>query len=108
MNRAELRRAQNEQKKKTKTFVLTQEQIDQMKEETINEAAAKAFFFMLAIPLEVLITEEYWKKSAKKKIPKFINDMIQLYKAYEEGSISMEEMESDLWEFAGIRCDLDK
>lgn len=90
---------------KQKTFLLTQDSIDKIKETAAKEAAAKAFILMLALPLEVLITEEYWMKSAKKRIPKFIDDILNLYKAYEEGSISLEEMKEDLWTFGHIRLE---
>lgn len=103
MNRAELRRAKKEEQQKTKVYTLTQVQIDQIKEAAMNEAANRVMFLMLALPLEVLITEEYWKKSAKRRLPKFINDVLDLYKAYEEGSIAIEEMEEDLWKFAGVK-----
>ena len=70
MNRAELRRTEKEQKKLTKTFVLTQEQINEIKKQAADDAielmAEKTFVLMLGLPLEILITEEYWKKSAKK------------------------------------------
>lgn len=109
MNRAELRRAEVAKEKQTKTFVLTQAQIDQMKKDMVKEAIDKAidqaFIIMLALPLEVLITEEYWMKSAKKKIPKFMNDVLRLYKAYEAGDLTIEEMAMDLQEFAGIEVD---
>lgn len=108
MDRAEFRRVRKEILKKDKIFTVTQAQIDMMKQEAydqaIKEVSEKAFILMLALPLEVLITEEYWMKSAKKRMPKFIDDILKLYKAYEEGSISMEEMEEDLWTFGGIRC----
>jgi hypothetical protein len=103
MNRAELRRAQKEDEKKTKTFVLTQDQINIIKEDAVNAATEKAFMLMLTLPLEVLISEEYWIKSAKKRIPKFTDEVLKLYKAYESGNITMDDMKKDLWEFAGIR-----
>lgn len=99
--RAELRRAQFELKKKEKVYTLTQGQIEEIKKQTLNEAVDKVFLLMLAIPMEVLISD-YWMKSAKKRIPKFIDDVLYLYKAYERGDITIEEMESDLKEFAGI------
>lgn len=104
MGRAELRRIQKENGKKTKTYTLTQEQMDELYNKSLEEAVKKAFFLMLAIPLEILITEEYWMKSAKEKIPKFMDEVLYLYNAYEEGSISIEEMEMDLWNFAGVKC----
>ena len=104
MGRAELRRSQKDQVKKMKTFTLTQDQINVIKEAAVKDAVEKSFILMLALPLEVLITEDYWMKSAKTRIPKFIDDILNLYNAYEEGSISIEEMEKDLWDFAGVRC----
>lgn len=104
MGRAELRRIQKENEKQTKTYTLTQEQMDELYNKALKEAVKKAFFLMLAIPLEILITEEYWMQSAKEKMPKFMDEVLYLYNAYEEGSISIEEMEMDLWDFAGIKC----
>lgn len=109
MNRAELRRAEEEKKKQTKVYTLTQGQINDMKRDIINEAQRRAvdqaFIIMLAIPLEVLITEEYWKKSAKKKIPKFIEDVLHIYKAYSVGDLTIEELADDLKEFGGVTVD---
>ena len=107
MNRAELRRTEKEQHKKTKTYTLTQEQITDLKETAVKEAVEKAFTLMLALPLEVLITEEYWMKSAKKRMPKFIEDVLRVYRGYQNGAISIEEMEKDLWDFAGIKVTRD-
>ena len=42
-----------------------------------KEATEKAFLYMLAIPLNVLFND-YWKKSAKKRAPKFIEDVMSL------------------------------
>lgn len=107
MSRAEQRRAQKEKLGKTKTYILTQKQIDAIRAEAIKEAhdaaAEKAFILMLAIPLEVLITEDYWMKSAKRRLPKFIDEVLRVYKGYENGMISIDEMKDDLLEFAGIK-----
>lgn len=109
MNRAELRRADRNQKKQTKTFTLTQAQIDRIKIEAtkkaVNEAVNRAFFLMLTIPLEVLINEDYWFKSAPKKIPKFTEDVIKLYRAFEAGDITIGQMAYDLKRFTGIEVD---
>lgn len=45
-----------------------------------KEATEKAFLYMLAIPLNVLASK-YWKKSAKKRLPKFIEEVIGMYEA---------------------------
>lgn len=104
MSRSELRREQRDQQKKTKTFTLTQIQIDELKKKAVEEATDKAFMLMLVLPLEVLISEGYWLKSAKKRMPKFMDDILSLYDSYESGHLSMEEMEKDLWTYGGIKC----
>lgn len=103
MTRAELRRAQKEVAGKTKTYTLTQEQIDEIRNKAVDVATKNAFLLMMTIPLEVLISEEYWLKSAKKKLPKFMDEVLKLYDTYEHGNITMQDMKNDLWEYAGIR-----
>ena len=105
MTRAEIRRNQKEQSKPAKVYTLTQAQIDQIKQQAVEEAVDKAFFLMLALPCEVLANEGYWEKSAKKKMPKFIEDILSLYTAYEQGVVTMEQMKKDLWEIAGVRLE---
>lgn len=105
MTRAEIRRSQKEQSKPAKVYTLTQAQIDQIKQQAVEEAVDKAFFLMLALPCEVLANEGYWEKSAKKKMPKFIDDILSLYAAYEQGVVTMEQMQKDLWDIAGVKLE---
>lgn len=105
MSRAELRRTQRDDVKKTKTFILTQEQIDAIKKQAVDEAVDKAFILMLALPLEVLLSKEYWEKSAKKRLPKFMDEVLKLYQAYESGNIELKDMKDDLWEYGGIKVE---
>ena len=108
MNRAERRRAEKEVQKTHKIYTLTQEQIDQIKAEAQKEAVNTAFTLMLAIPLEVLIGEGYWEKSAKKRIPKFLEEVLSLYDSYEKGVLTMAEMREDLWNIGGIKLEAPK
>lgn len=105
MTRAEIRRNQKEQSKPAKVYTLTQAQIDQIKQQAVKEAVDKAFFLMLALPCEVLANENYWEKSAKRKMPKFIDDILSLYAAYEQGVVTMEQMKRDLWDIAGVKLE---
>lgn len=97
--------------KKQRLYTLTHKQIQEIKKEAYDQAlqtiypeiAKKSFLLMLTIPLEVLITEEYWMDVAREKMPIFIEEVLALYNAHEAGSITLEEMEDDLWEFAGVR-----
>lgn len=65
-------------------------------------ALEKAFLYMLAIPLNVLVND-YWSKSAKKKAPKFIDDVINLYEAVQNGNVSSEELADLLEDMAGVK-----
>jgi hypothetical protein len=54
MNRAERRRSARQDAQKSKTYVLTEDQIKQMKQDAVNEATRKAFLMFMAIPVMVL------------------------------------------------------
>lgn len=105
MGRAEQRRALREAGKQNKVYTLTQAQIDKIKADAVEEAVDKAFIMMLALPCEVLANEGYWEKTAKKRLPKFVDDVLSLYGAYEQGVVTMDQMEKDLWELAGVRLE---
>ena len=109
MNRNSRRRLEREiEKRKTTVYQLTQEQIDQIKKEAISNATSVAFTLMLALPLEVLTGDGYWKKTCKRRCPKFLNDLLNLYDSWEKGVLSMDELRKDLWEIGGIKLDAPK
>lgn len=66
------------------------------------EATEKAFLFMLAIPLNVLVND-YWEKSAKKRAPKFLAEVIKLYNAVQDGQVSEQELADLLDDMAGLK-----
>lgn len=104
MGRAELRRSKRDKDKKTATYILTKEQIDQIKQEATDEAANIAFALLLTLPLEVLM-DHYWTKTYRKKIPEFVNYILEYYRMWQDGEIDMEDLKKDLWEYAGIRLE---
>ena len=69
-----------------------------------SDAVEKAFLYMLAIPLNVLV-HDYWSKTAKKKAPKFIEDVISLYESVQEGVVTDEELAELLNELAGVNVE---
>ena len=71
-----------------------------------KEATEKAFLYMLAIPLNVLFND-YWQKSAKKRAPKFIEDVMSLYDALQNGVVSDKQLADLLDELAGVKIDAD-
>ena len=67
-----------------------------------DQAIEKAFLYMLAIPLNVLVND-YWSKSGKKRAPKFVEDVLSLYEAVQDGIVSDEELAELLEDMAGIK-----
>ena len=113
MSRAEIRRAGQEENKKKATFVMTEEEIMKIRKQeydrarkTIHEKsdqiAEDILKMMIVIPTNVLIND-YWQKTAKKRIPQFVEDCLSLYKSWVEGNVSMEEMQNLTEEYAGIK-----
>lgn len=88
MSRAEYRRMNRIQKAATK------EKNDELAEEILK--------MMLVIPTNVLIAD-FWPKSAKKNIPKFVDSCISLYQAWEAGAVSMTQMQELTEEYAKIK-----
>lgn len=113
MSRAEIRREQREQKKKKATFIMTEEEIMKIRKQeydrarkTIHEKsdqiAEDILKMMIVIPTNVLIND-YWQKTAKKRIPQFVDDCMSLYQSWSEGTVSMEEMQKLTEEYSGIK-----
>lgn len=117
MSRAELRRKQREQKKDNRTYTFTARELEQLEQRIRQEEQKKAkqmvldktkalaneiLTMMLVIPTNVLIAD-YWQKSAKKRIPKFVDDCLNLYEAFTGGVVKMSEMIDLTEEYAGIK-----
>lgn len=66
------------------------------------KAASDIMKMMLVIPVNVLVSD-YWQKTAKTRIPKFVEDCMSLYKAWETGAVDMEDMQKLAEEYSGIR-----
>ena len=102
MNRAERRRSGK--KAKVATYNLTQDQINQIKQEARDKAIDVAVTLMLAIPLEVL-KSKYWAKSAKRRLPQFMEEVLSLYADWNKGLLTIEELREDLWEYGGVKLE---
>lgn len=68
-----------------------------------DKANEKAFLYMLAIPLNVLVDQ--WGATAKNKAPLFIEEVINLYEAVQEGVVSNEQLAALLDEMAGVKIE---
>ena len=115
MNRAELRR-EKKKKSKTPTYNVTEEQLNLMIQQKLNEAMERkrddiveevtnqSVALMLMLPMKVLM-DDYWPKSYKQKMPNFINKTLELYDRWQNNQLDMKELEKELWESAGIRLE---
>lgn len=115
MNRAERRRMQkNQEKVRTVTYNLTKEQLDILVQEQIKDELSKArlegrrealddaFILTLTLPMMVL-RDFYWKKTYKKKLPKFVDYVMEYYEKWLNGEIDMDILKEELWKYGGVR-----
>ena len=112
MNRAE-RRRQGRETETAPVYKMTVEQLKQFRDQEFERArkiladtnvkvAADIMRMMLVIPVNVLVSD-YWQKTARTRIPKFVEDCMSLYKAWETGAVDMEDMQKLAEEYSGIR-----
>lgn len=117
MNRAEMRRMKREQdKSRTATYNLTQEQLDaivrekigvkiaETKKEIYEETVNTVLALVLTLPLEVLM-DHYWPKSYRERLPGFVDKVLEYYGRWEDGELDIDELKADLWKYGGIRLE---
>lgn len=120
MNRQQRRYAERKnQKYKTATYNLTKRQLDeavrtsaeteieQAYQDGVNAGVNQAMVLLLALPLEVLM-DFYWKKSYAKRIPEFTQHVLDYYAAWQDGKLDMDKLKEDLWEYGGVRLEVEK
>lgn len=100
-----------QQIKKAKSKGLSPLELAQMKaiakkhaEAMEQEATERAFLYMLSIPL-IILFEDYWQKTAKKKAPKFIEDVASLYESVQMGIVTEQQLADSLYELAGVKIE---
>lgn len=70
------------------------------------EATEKAFLYMMAIPLNVL-ANDYWSKTAKKRAPKFLEEVASLYQSVIAGVVTDEQLADFLKDIADVTIEAD-
>ena len=71
-----------------------------------TEATQKAFLYMMAIPLNVLASD-YWSKTAKKRAPKFLEEVASLYESVIDGVVTEQQLADFLKDIAGVTIEAD-
>lgn len=73
-------------------------------EDKMKEAKEEAFIDMLMIPCAVLAFD-YWQKSAKKRIPDFVKEVVSLYESIEVGAVTRAEILETFEELSGMKLE---
>lgn len=120
MNRQQRRASEKKEEKfRTKTYNLTEEQLDKIikeairinlksyREQFMNDAVNNAMILMLTLPLEVLM-DYYWPKSYAKRIPEFTKHVLEYYERWQNGELDIDRLKEDLWEYGGVRLEAEK
>ena len=120
MNRQQRRAAERKEfQSRVKTYNLTEAQLQayvrqaiekELKndhEEIMNESTNTAMILLLTLPLEVLM-DHYWPKSYAKKIPEFTNYVLEYYERWQNGELDMDKLKEDLWEYGGVRLEVEE
>lgn len=99
MSRAERRQAERETAKKQKTYTLTVAQIEQMKKEATMDATKRAFLMMMGFPLLTLRDKFGF---GKKRLNQFMDKMLDLYEAYENDYVDLDDLNNTILEETGV------
>ena len=88
MNRAE-RRKHKQSAQKPKTYVLTEDQINEMKMDAVNEATRKAFLMFLSIPVMILHDKFGFGKI---RLGRFMHYALVWYEAVQNNEVKLMEL----------------
>ena len=97
MNRQQRRR--NKIEAKPKTYILTDEQIAQIKSNAVEEASVKAFVAMLGLPLVALRKFSF----GKKRLEQFEEELLRQYRCFEQGYITLDELKQIIYDETGMK-----
>lgn len=100
MTRAERRRLERKMKKGNKTYNLTVDQLNQIKDKAVTEATGTAFTLMLAIPL-IVLRDKYGY--GQKRMDKFIDYVLDTFDSFDKGYVSLEDIEQVLYDEVGLK-----
>ena len=99
MNRAE-RRRQGKSAPKPKTYVLTEDQIEKMKVDAVNEATRKAFLMFLSIPVMVLHDKFGFRKI---RLGRFMDYVLIWYESVQNNETRLMELVKIAEDECGIK-----
>jgi len=99
LTREERRRIKRIEGKKEKVYTLTQSQIDNMKKEVSMEATKRGFLMMMGFPLLTLRDKFGF---GTQRLNRFMDNMVDLYEAYENDYVNLNDLNDTIMEETGI------
>ena len=49
--------------------------------------------------------DHYWQKSYYKRLPGFVEHVLDYYERWQNGELDIEKLKEDLWEYGGVRLE---
>lgn len=118
MNRKQRRNQQKQNKnlqkseKEQKFYMVSDEKIAEIKETARNEAISEAFILMMGLSVMTISDHihDLWKVKGHEKCreERFTDYVLQLWKEYQEGIFTLEEVLECLHDECGLTITLDK
>ena len=102
MNRAERRKTGKVDK--VKTYVLTQDQIDQLKQKAVDEATERAFQMFMSIPMMVLHDKFGFGQIRGSR---FMDYAMIWFEAVQNGEVTLTELMNIAEDLTGVRVIMD-
>ena len=99
LTRAEKRQLEREAAKMQKTYTLTHAQLEQIKKDVSIESTKRAFLMMLGFPVLTLRDKFGF---GTQRLNKFMDQMVDLYEAYEQDYVSLEDLDKVIMEETGV------
>lgn len=117
MNRAERRRRDRKQRKEEAVYNLSQSQLNAMihtsiekelkkiKEDATNVATNSAMALTLCLPLVVLIDKymDDFGDWTSKDVEGFADYLLDYYTQWQDGKITLQDMDAKVWDVIGIK-----
>ena len=97
---AMMRRGGMSQLDTARAMIIAQREAKKME----TEATEKAFLYMLAIPLNVLVTERIMNHD---NAPEYVRSVMSLYESVEKGVVTDQELADLLHEYSGVNIEAD-
>lgn len=86
-------------KKKTPTYNMTMEQIQNIKKAAVDEAIEAAWTLMLGLPVMVLSDKNGF---TNEELDKFVDDVMALHDSYDKGYLTLADIHFALKDEAGV------